>query len=102
MNYYVYKNNKIGFQEFFYQTFNTEKCIYQMLKDIKYTVNSETIATDVFRKMLLSSQFQNSFNKYKLLLGYKRKCFIFLFYYIRIVNYFWTTTTTTTRRKKPT
>lgn len=50
-----------------------------MLKDIKYTVNSETIATDVFRKMLLSSQFQNSFNKYKLLLGYKRKCFIFYF-----------------------
>lgn len=50
-----------------------------MLKDIKYTVNSETIATDVFRKMLLSSQFQKSFNKYKLLLGYKIKCFIFYF-----------------------
>jgi len=59
-----------------------------MSKDIKYAVNSGTIATDVFRKMLLSSQFQNSFNKYKLLLGYKRKYFIFLFYYIRIVNYF--------------
>lgn len=55
------------------------------------TVNSETIGTtDVCRKFLSFLQFQNGLNKYKLLLGYKNKMFLFFFILLHsyIVNYF--------------